>query len=665
MSATAPSPHTAAPAAPGDGGVMAGVAAERHRLAGLRAYKAQDWETAVAHFRRAATEAPAEELPWLNLGRAQLAAGQWEEAEASARQAVEVAPDSPLARRLLGEILGQRHRFAEAARLLDALPAHAPRDADWHNAHGNLLFQARRLQEALGAYMAALQLRLDDALVHYRLGLTFKDLGLTREATECFRSAVQLDREGPTRALALSLLVHEGRQTCDWTHTEADTAALLAAVDSADETDAQLLSPFALLAIDATPEQQRRCGALRVRGLTRHLTPLPPAGPRQPGRLRLGYLSCDFSQHATSVLLAELLELRDRSRFEVFLYSHGADDGSAIGARVRAAADHWHDVSQSSHGDIARLMRAHDLDIAVDLKGHTRGSRFELLAWRPARVQAAWLGYPATTGADFIDYLIGDPVVTPLEHADDFSERIAQLPYAYQPNDRHRALPPAPPRAALGLPQDAVVLCSFNQAYKISPRLLDLWAEILARAPNTVLWMLAWNPHAQVNLMRELGARGVAASRVAWAPKLPLDAHIARLRQADLFLDTWPCNAHTTASEALWAGVPVLTVPGRTFASRVAASLVHACALGALVCEDEAAYVARAVSLARNPDTLAGIKAFLERRRLRLPLFNTPRLAGALDALYERMAARHAAGLPPDHLPAQCLPDEAGPALGG
>jgi predicted O-linked N-acetylglucosamine transferase (SPINDLY family) len=625
--------------------------AEQHRQAGLKALQASQWAAAVAEFTRATRLAPQDALMRLNLARAHARAGQSSPAIEAAREAFRLDPASPLACRVLAEYLGQENRFDEAAAVFDALPPEAPRDFDFHNAHGNALFQCKRLQDAVGVFFQALSLKIDAAIVHYRLGLTFKDLAMTREATECFRTAVSLD-EGQIRALALSLLVFEGRQTCDWSLVDQDTAQLLAALDNTDDASGQLLSPFALLAVEATPAQQRRIGALRVKGLAGGIKPLPAPGPRKPGPIRIGYLSCDFHQHATSVLMAELLERRDSARFEVFLYSHSPDDGSAIGRRVRAACEHFVDVTHWSNADIARRMRADDIDIAIDLKGHTRGSRFELLAWRPARVQAAYLGYPATTGADFIDYMIGDPVVTPLAHAANFSERIAQLPHSYQPNDRRRALPPAPTRAALGLPEDAVVLCCFNQVYKFSPHMLDLWAQILREAPKAVLWMLAWNPHAQANLTRELQARGIGAERVFWAPKQNLTQHIARLRAADLFLDTWPCNAHTTASEALWAGVPVITVPGPTFASRVAASLVSACGLPDLAVPDEASYVAMSAALANEPATLGGLKQHLESQRMSLPLFDSDAYVRDYEALLVRMFERAEKGLSPDHLPA-------------
>jgi predicted O-linked N-acetylglucosamine transferase (SPINDLY family) len=625
--------------------------AEQHRQAGLKALQASQWTAAVAEFERATRLAPQDALMRLNLARAHARAGHSGPAIEAAREALRIDPASPLACRVLVEYLGQENRFDEAAAVFDAYPPEAPRDFDFHNAHGNALFQCKRWQDAVGVFFQALALKMDAAIVHYRLGLTFKDLAMTREATECFRTAVSLD-DGQIRALALSLLVFEGRQTCDWSRVDQDTSQLLAALDATDDSTGQLLSPFALLAVDATPAQQRRIGSLRVKGLTSGIKPLPAPGKRKPGPIRIGYLSCDFHQHATAVLMTELLERRDTGRFEVFLYSHSPDDGSAIGQRVRAACEHFVDVTHSSNAEVARRMRADDIDIAIDLKGHTRGSRFELLAYRPARVQAAYLGYPATTGADFIDYMIGDPVVTPLAHAANYSERIAQLPHSYQPNDRHRALPPAPARARLGLPEDAVVLCCFNQVYKFSPHMLDLWAQILQQAPKAVLWMLAWNVHAQANLTRELQARGIVPERVFWAPKQNLAQHIARLRAADLFLDTWPCNAHTTASEALWAGVPVLTVPGPTFASRVAASLVSACGLPDLAAADEASYVAIAAALANEPATLSGLKQHLESQRLSLPLFDSDAYVRDYESLLVRMFERAAGGLPPEHLSA-------------
>ena len=629
--------------------------ADRHWQAGKRAAAAQRWHLAAREFESAARLTPGDALVWLNGARAWLRLGELDTAMQAARRAVDLQPGSAVACRVLAECLAQRHQFDDAVQVFESLPADAARDHDLLAAHGNALFQARRPEQAVEVFFSALAQKIDSPLVHYRMGLCFKDMGMAKEASECFRTAIALD-DGVVRALALSLLVHESRQACDWSTIEADTQMLLDTLDHATDAIGEQLSPFALLAINATPAQQRRIGHLRTQGLTRGVNPLPPPGPRRPGPIRLGYLSADFSQHATAVLMAEMLEQRDRDCFEIFLYSHSVEDGSAIQRRVRAAADHYLDVTHHCNEAIARRMREDGIDIAIDLKGHTRDSRFEILAWRPAPIQAAFLGYPATTGADFIDYLIGDPVVTPLAHADRYSECIAQMPHSYQPNDTHRPLPPAPSRAEAGLPADAVVLCCFNQTYKISAHMLDLWARILAGAPRAVLWLLAWNPHAEERLRDALAERGVAADRVLFAPKRSLDGHLARLRCADLFLDTWPCNAHTTASEALWAGVPVLTVPGKTFASRVAASLVSACGLPELACAEDTAYVDRAIALAIDAPALAALRARLESERMTLPLFDAERYTRDFEALLIRMFERHMGGEPPVALAAEAAP---------
>lgn len=630
-------------------------AARRHWQSGVDALKAQQWQQAAEAFGQGARQSPRDTLMWLNLARAQLALDDLPAATEAARRALALEPGNALTARMVAECLMRQQRASEAVAVFEAFPADAPRDADFLNAHANTLFVTKQMHQAIEVFFQSLALKVDNALVHYRLGLCFKDLGMHQEAAECFRTAVTLD-QGDTRTFALSLLVHEGRQSCDWRRVAQDTADLLNSLDHADLRTGGLFSPFALLAVESTPEQQRRMGALRSAGLSQGVQPLPPAPPRPAGRIRVGYLSADFCHHATSVLMAELLERHDAERFEVSLYSHSPNDGSVLRQRVQAACDHFVDVTHLSNREVAERMRADAIDIAIDLKGHTRDSRFELLAFRPAPVQVAFLGYPATTGADFIDYLIGDPVVTPLAHAAQYSEHLAQLPWSYQPNDRERPLPPCPDRPALGLPQDAVVLCCFNQTYKMSPHMLDLWAAILAQAPHAVLWMLAWDPHAQANLSRELAARGVGPERVFWAPKLTLEEHLARLQAADLFLDTWPCNAHTTASEALWAAVPVLTVPGPTFASRVAGSLVTACGLPDLACASEDDYVALGAALANDPALLAHLKQQLSEQRLQLPLFDTDRYARDYEALLVRMFERQQAGLPPDHLLANDRP---------
>jgi len=301
---------------------------------------------------------------------------------------------------------------------------------------------------------------------------------------------------------------------------------------------------------------------------------------------------------------------------------------------------------------MAARIRALGIDILVDLKGATFGTLMPVLAARPAPLQVNWLGFPGTSGAPFIDYIVGDPVLTPLDDAPHFSEKIAQLPGCYQPNDAHRPLPAPSARAEGGLADDALVLCAFHQSYKISAEVFDAWCDLLRELPGSVLWLLQWNRNVQQALTAAARERGIAEERLVFAPLLPAAAHLSRLACADLFLDTWPCNAHTTASEALWAGVPVVTLVGRTFAQRVGASVLHAIGHDELVSDDARSYRQLAIALARDPARRAALREHLAVQRTASRLFDGARFARDLEALYLRMWARAVSGAPAEHLPA-------------
>jgi predicted O-linked N-acetylglucosamine transferase (SPINDLY family) len=350
--------------------------------------------------------------------------------------------------------------------------------------------------------------------------------------------------------------------------------------------------------------------------------------------------------------MAELLESHDTGRFEIFLYSLGRNDGSAMRRRIEACGAHLLDAWEMSAADLARRIREDRIDILVDLKGYTRDARPAVFAHRPAPVQVAYLGYPGTCGASYIDYIVGDPVVTPLEAAAHYSEKIAQMPGSYQCNDGTRALPMAARRSEHGLPDDALVLCAFNESYKISSDVFDVWCRVLRALPQALLWLLECNAAATAALRREALARGVDPQRLVFAPKIEHSRHLSRLTCADLYLDTWPCNGHTTASDMLWAGVPVVTVPGRSFASRVAASLLHATGLDELICPDAEGYVALVTELAADPVRRDSLGRRVRDARLGSDLFRGVEAARQLESLYGRMWQRAMAGLPPDHLPA-------------
>lgn len=368
-------------------------------------------------------------------------------------------------------------------------------------------------------------------------------------------------------------------------------------------------------------------------------------------KIRLGYVSTDFREHATAHLIAELFEVHDRARFEIFAYSLGQDDQSNMRARLAGSFDHF--LSCEDHADVetARMIADAEIDILVDLNGFTRGARTNVFAHRPAPIQVNYLGYAGTMAAPYIDYIIGDAIT--LTNADQaaYSEKLVTLPHCYQPNDRRRFIADdGITRRDWGLPEEQIVFCCFNNSYKILPATFTCWMRILTAVEGSVLWLLADNQTAMQNLRKEAEARQIDPSRLIFAERTKPAQHLARHRLADLFLDTLPYNGHTTASDALWAGLPVLTQSGKTFAGRVAASLLSAVGLPKLIAQTTEEYERLAIQLATCPDVLAGIKAALAQNRTTAPLFDTVLYARHIEAAYRLMYERYRAGLAPDHI---------------
>jgi len=619
-------------------------------LAG-RAHAAQErWPHAAKAFAQAA-DLSRDSAYTLTAAHASIKAGQADHALPRLRALRRVHPDLTLAYTLESHAWLDAGRADEAVRVLQALPAEATRDHIYHVSLAVALQRLNQHQPAVHSFLAALALKMDDALSHFRMGMSFKELGLKAEAAECVRTALALGL-GSSELSARALMVFLEREACRWDEADRELAVLRAAVQAAPADIAVETGAFvhAVLVDDAA--EQRKVAALYAR----HLAARTVALPRRParahdGRLRVGYLSGDFHQHATSQLAVQMFEAHDRARFEVTLFSAGADDGTPLRRRMRAATEHFVDLHGQGTAQMAAEIRARQVDILVDVKGATYGSVMQVMAHRPAPVQVNWLGFPGTSGADYIDYLIGDPVVTPLEHAAHFSERIAQMPLCYQPNDSQRALPQPQQRATWGLPDDALVLCGFHQSYKISRDVFASWCRLLQALPHAVLWLLRWNANVQAALTAAAAAHGVDTSRLVFAPVLPADQHLSRLSAADVFLDAWPCNAHTTASEALWAGVPPVTVVGETFAQRVAASLLHASGLAELACRDVAHYEQTVQQLALDRARRDQLRSRLVAQRSH-PLFDGVRFARDIEALYRRMWERALSGQPPQHLSA-------------
>ena len=478
------------------------------------------------------------------------------------------------------------------------------------------------------------------------------DLGRFEDAVDILARVHESSEPPPT--YLLSALIRNQLHVCDWRQFDVRCATLVERVRAADQA---VIRPFAALAIPGlTPVDQQRIARLQAAEYapwSARAGELPPAPTKPAGaRLRLGYLSDDFQEHATAYLTAALFERHDRTQFEVFAYSTGHDDGGPMRRRLCAAIEHFVDIRDLTHEAAARRIREDGIDILVDLKGYTRHARLEILAQRPSPIQATWLGFPGGLGSDFIDYLIADLIVVPPESVQAYDEAIAYLPDAYAPVDDRRVVGARPTRTQAGLPKDGFVFACFNDPYKITPDVFECWCRLLQSVPNSVLWLYARTEAIRRNLRREAERQGLAADRLIFAPKRPQPEHLARLPLADLMLDTLPVNAHTTASDALWMGVPLVTCQGETFPARVASSLLTACGLSELITTDLDRYQALAHALATDPTRLQELRTRLSEARMRAPFFDGERFARQLEVLYRRMWERQVQGLQPARLEA-------------
>jgi predicted O-linked N-acetylglucosamine transferase (SPINDLY family) len=577
-----------------------------------------------------------------NRGNVLRAQGRLEQALAAFRDAIALRKDYVEAINNVGVVLQELGRHDDALAGYRLILRGRPSDAAARNNFGAALLAQGRPEEALGELQEALRLKPDYPEAYYNLGNAWRELGKLEGALAAYQTALRLR---PGFADAFSQLFHHRRHACDWRDDESDQRRLLEMV----RTGSARVPPFYLLATSASAADQLACAH-------RWIEPLLPPPEERFGhdvrrgrdRIRLGYLSADFHQHATAQLAAELFERHDRARFEVVAYSYGPDDGSALRRRIERAFDRFVDIRALPHRAAAARIHADGIDILVDLKGHTQHARPRIAAHRPAPVQVSYLGYPATMAAPFIDYVLVDPFVVPASEQPSFSERLVHLPDCYQVNGRDRDIAASvPSREQCGLPPQGFVFCSFNNSYKITPHVFSVWMRLLDAVPGSVLWLLASNDLVERNLRREAGKRGVAPGRLVFAPRRPLAEHLARHRHADLFLDTLPCNAHTTASDALWAGLPLLTCVGHTFAGRVAGSVLAAIGLPDLVTQSLDEYERTALALARDPQRLDRLRERLGRARETAPLFDLPRFASALEQAYARMWQGWCAGEPP------------------
>jgi predicted O-linked N-acetylglucosamine transferase (SPINDLY family) len=600
-------------------------------------------EEALAMYDRALAVDPGNAASLGNRGNALIELDRSADAIASFDRALALAPQDPellFNRACALERLG---RFDQALAGYDQSLAIRPDNANALHNRGNVLVALKRPDDAIASYGRALAIAPDRADTLNNRGNELMQLGRREAAIADYERAVALD---PRHPHAFDSLAFSQLSACNWT----EAARLAAVAEAAIATGNLNIGPTYPIYYFGNPAYQLSCARDYLRrDLAPIRVPLSRRAAQSSDKLRIAYLSSDFRTHAVGAAIAELLERHDRTRFEIIGVSYGRDDASALRARIVRAFDRFHDAGRDGDRDVAALLNQLDVHIAVDLNGLTRGGRPGVLAYRPAPVQVAYLGYAGTTGAAFIDYVLADATVLPFDQQPFFTEKIVHLPDCYHLSDTTRSVAPdVPVRSRLGLPATAPVFCCFNQSYKITAAVFEVWTRLLARIDGSVLWLSPMNALATANLRREAAARGVDPDRLVFAPHVErIEDHLARHRRADVFLDTLPYGAHSTAIDALWAGLPVVTCAGAAFAGRVGTSLVGALGLPELATASLADYEALAFRLATDASLLQSVRGRLERNRATHPLFDGDRSRRHIEAAYATMWDIHQRGESP------------------
>lgn len=589
---------------------------------------------AAEYFARSRKLAPPTGETRRRRAEAYAALGRFDEAVEEYSLAIVQEPADAKLYRSRGEVFQQLHKDVEASLDLGAAYSVYMRNAHMRTKRGNLHAALRDLDSAL-------ELREDDLEALNTRGNVFNEMAKYPSALKDFEAARRLG--SPADPLKLGLICHLKCRTADW----PGLAELVDEVSELGRAGAGL-SPFHLIPLTDDPELHHHVTRTIVNASISSFKarPFGPAAPRR--KINIGYFSEDFYAHPVLQLIRGVFSNHDRERFHVAAFSL-TKNKDANYHEIKTTFDAFHNVEDATDDEITTLARKEKVDIAIDLTGLTNASRFGIFAARAAPVQVNFLGYPGTMGADFMDYIIADPVIIPEGLREHYSEKVAYMP-CYQPNDRLR--PPHRPerRSDHKLPENGFVFCCFNDTYKILPGRFELWMRILKQVEGSILWLLARDPHTEANFAKEAAAHGIGPDRIIFAARQPHDLHISRHQLVDIFLDTGPYNAHTTSSDALWAGVPVLTLAGRSFAARVAASLVTRAGVPELVTTSDEEYVSLAVRLAHDPAMLESIKNKIRAARTESPLFDVVRFTRDLEQLYEEMNRRRLEGLPPDHI---------------
>jgi protein O-GlcNAc transferase len=608
-------------------------------------YQLERYEEALSNYDQALKLKPDYVEAYYNKGNIFRKFKRYDEALYNYDQALKLKPDYFEVYNNKALTLYYLKRYDEALSYYDQAIKLKPDFAVAYNNKGNIFKDLKRYDEALYHYDEAIKLKPDFAEVYNNKGNIFKDLKRYDEALYHYDEAIKLK---PDFEYLFGMSLHMKMFMCDWQDFNVKVENLLL------QTNENKKSSFcySLLALTDSPSIQRKSSEIWINDKYPFNSLLDPIlKSKRRDKIKIGYYSPDFREHPVAHLLIELLELHDKNQFELFGFYFGPPDSSKMHKRISSAFNQFIDVELKSDKDIALMSREMGIDIAVDLTGFTALARTDIFSYRAAPIQVNYLGYPGTTGAEYIDYIIADPIIIPSESQQYYSEKVVYLPNSYQVNDRQRSITNKVfTKDELGLPKDSFVFCCFNNNYKITPNTFDGWVRILKAVKGSVLWLLEDNPIAALNLRKEAQFRGLDPNRLVFAKRIDPSEHLARHRAADLFIDTLPYNAHTTASDALWAGLPVLTCKGESFASRVAASLLKAIELPELITTTQEQYEATAIELATNPEKLKDIKNKLERNRLTTALFDTPRFTKHIEAAYKQMYERYQADLQPNNI---------------
>lgn len=597
---------------------------------------------ALRWYERALSLSPGLAVTHYKRGNAFMALHRPADAAASYSEALRLRPDYGDALYNRGLALQALKQAAAALADFDGVLRLNPEDAQALNNRGNVLLELKRPADAIAAYDRALASHPAYSQALHNRALAQLDVKRPDEAVDSLTRLIEL---APDYPFAQGKLLHAKMLACDW----RDLQPLAAAVAAGVRAGRKAAEPFGYQAVAESARDLQACATLYAAEIhPGSRPPLPPAPRYAHARIRLGYVAGEFREQATAFLLTGLFEMHDQSRFDVFAFDNGWDDGSETRRRIARAVDDIIPITGLADEAVASLIRQHEIDILINLNGYFGQARPDVFGLKPAPVQVNYLGFPGTLGADYIDYIIADRTVIPPDEQSFYTEKVAYLPDTYQVNDSRRRISPlTPTRSAGGLPENAFVFCCFNNNYKITPEFFAVWMRLLQCIPDSVLWLFADNPAAARNLREAAAARGIAPGRLVFAQHTALGDHLARHRLADLFLDTLPYNAHTTASDALWAGLPLITCRGTTFPGRVAASLLSAIGLPELITLSLEEYAALATRLATTPALLAAVREKLATNRATYPLFDTRRYCRHLEAAYTIMWERHQRGEAP------------------